>query len=412
MMGNIDLRTPPVIAPTAAPQAPTCRVFQDFAALAGLREEWDSLAAETADVYASFDWCRIWWQHYSYRRRLCVLAFRAGPRLVGLLPIHIERLWLGPVPLRIARLLGSDSTLAVLNPAVRPEWALQVYAEAMRQLLCGQHADLIAFGPLSGEHPHELQIRAACRATAPQTRLLHDRVIGVHASYALPEDFETYLRAVKPARRNLQRGWRNLTAAHQAEMLTVAGPEALSLYEEFVNLHTAQWQPLHKLGHFGDWPAAVDFNRDLLRTLTLRGRAGFHLLRADGRNVAMVYFLRFGAHEHWRLAAREIGPAWERVPLGILVQLHATEAAINSGVRRADDGPGRYQYKTALGATEYPLHSVLVARGTLGRLKADGLCRVSDLVHLLYYRIWFGRIAPRLPLQRRSLSTLWMRYRV
>jgi len=107
-----------------------------------------------------------------------------------------------------------------------------------------------------------------------------------------------------------------------------------------------------------------------------------------------------------------VRPQWNRAHLGILVQVRTVEAAIAAGVRRAEDGPGRYEYKTAMGALEYPLQSIVVARGAIGRMKTRLLSVVSDALHLLYYQIWFGRIAPRLPLPRRGLWTLWTRYRV
>jgi CelD/BcsL family acetyltransferase involved in cellulose biosynthesis len=400
-------------AATATTNAVLCRCFTDFGALAALRDDWDRFVQHVGgDIYFSFDWCRIWWRHYAYHRRLCVLILRAAGELVGIMPMFTDRLRLGPVVLRLAKFVGSDSTLAVLNPPIEPRRAVEVYAEALRQLLEVQACDAVAFGPLSGERPHARALRAACRAV-PAAHLVRDQLTTVHNVYKLPGDCEEYLRALgKTSRRDYERGWRKLSTNHQAVTETISGGAALPAYDEFVRLHTQQWRQCRKLGHFGDWPGATAFNRDLVQALAPLNRAGFHNLRADGDLVSSAYFLRFARHEHWRLSARAVGQQWNRVHLGILVQVRAVDAAIRAGVRHVDDGPGRYDYKTAMGASEYPVGSLLVARGASGRLKATVLVRLSDLLHLLYYRIWFGRVAPRLPLPRRSLWVLWTRYHV
>jgi CelD/BcsL family acetyltransferase involved in cellulose biosynthesis len=398
---------------SVASRAISCECFNDFATLATLRDDWDRFVeAVGGDVYCSFDWCRIWWRYYAYRRRLCVFIFRAAGEIVGIMPMFTDRLRLGPVVLKLAKFIGSDSTLAVLNPPVEPRRAVEVYAELLRQLLRVHGCDAVAFSPLSGERPHARTIREACRAVRG-ARLVRDETTTVHNVYKLPGDADAYLRGLhKTPRRDYERGWRRLNAGYQAVAETVSGAAALAAYDEFVRLHTHQWRQCHKLGHFGDWPAATEFNRDLVRTLAPLKRAGFYNLRADGDLVSSNYFLRFGAHEHWRLSARDVRPQWSRLHLGILLQVRAVETAIAAGVRRAEDGPGRYEYKTAMGALEYPLQSAIVADGVLGRLKTAVLAEVSDLLHLFYYRMWFGRIAPRVPLRRRGLWTLWTRYRV
>ncbi|HOO18551.1 MAG TPA: hypothetical protein PLU99_15775, partial [Phycisphaerae bacterium] len=76
-------------APAVAPRdAIACESFTDFDALANLRHDWDRFVERVGgDVYFSFDWCRIWWRHYAYRRRLCVFVFRAAGELVAILPM-------------------------------------------------------------------------------------------------------------------------------------------------------------------------------------------------------------------------------------------------------------------------------------------------------------------------------------
>ncbi len=84
-----------------------------------------------------------------------------------------------------------------------------------------------------------------------------------------------------------------------------------------------------------------------------------------------------------------------------------------AGVRHIEGGAGHYDYKVRLGATEYPLGSMVIAAGgTVAGLKSEVLAHWGDLLHRLYYQAWFSKVAPRLPLPRRPLWASWMRSHV
>ena len=68
------------------------------------REEWDRFVYEVGgDLYVTYDWCRIWWQHYGDLRQLRLYIFRRGGQLVGLAPMFIEEIRLGLIKLKIAK---------------------------------------------------------------------------------------------------------------------------------------------------------------------------------------------------------------------------------------------------------------------------------------------------------------------
>ena len=105
--------------------------------------------------------------------------------------------------------------------------------------------------------------------------------------------------------------------------------------------------------------------------------------------------------------------AWEKGGVGRLARVRQIEALIADGVERIELGSGHYPHKIGLGGVEYPLRSILVSRNhRWPRLKARVLAVYADMLNLLYYRIWFGRLAPRLPLPRRPLWKAWIRTRV
>ena len=85
------------------------RVYEGFDELGGMQEEWDEFVESVGgEIFLTFDWCRIWWRHYGGKRVLRVFVFRCEGRLVGILPVFFEKIWLGPVFVDPIKLVGTD----------------------------------------------------------------------------------------------------------------------------------------------------------------------------------------------------------------------------------------------------------------------------------------------------------------
>jgi len=404
------------------PQAPdcvsalSCTIATSFEQLESVRQEWNRFVQKVGgDIYFSFEWCRVWWRYYAYHRQLHILLLRDQGQLVGILPMMIDRLGIGPVSIRLAKLIGSDSTTLVLNPAVDPSHAREVYARLLHTMLHDLHCDAVWFGPLSGEHPHRQRIRDAMSSDGLKTILIQDKDTSVHTVFHLAPTFDEYLRTLsKKHRHEYRRVRRELVESHGLISEDVCAPEAVaSCFDDFARMHQTQWTRQGKLGHFQDWPTGLEFNQELIHTFSPSNGVCFQRLWAGGEVVAYEFCLRFGDTEYWRLSARKTEGKWERLGLGRVALVDRIGAAICNGASRFEGGPGRYEYKVRFGAVEYPVGSMLIANncGT-SRIRARLLSKYSDLFHLLYYRIWFGRIAPRLPLPRRPLWKSWIRSRL
>ena len=64
----------------------------DFDKLEYLREEWNLLLQRSDGFgYASYDYCSVWWKHYSNARQLLVFIFRIDEKLIGVIPLFIEK---------------------------------------------------------------------------------------------------------------------------------------------------------------------------------------------------------------------------------------------------------------------------------------------------------------------------------
>jgi CelD/BcsL family acetyltransferase involved in cellulose biosynthesis len=382
--------------------------------LAAVRDEWDAFVeACGSDIYFTVDWLVAWWAHYGRRRSFEGLIVRDGhDRIVAALPFCVGRVWAGPIPVRLARFVGADSTLPVFTPAVAPGCEERVLALALDRLLAETACDAVSLSPLSGESP----IAAAAEAVARGGDLVVacSDTRGPHTVFRLTASFDDHLaRLSKSQRQGHQRYLRQLKARHEISYRTVDGEEAIEAFDRFLALHAAHWRARGKSGHFGDWPASEAFNRDLVARMAASGRARFHEIVADGRVIAMEYGFVLGERAFWRLPARDVDPELEKLRLGRLSLAEMLRVLGEDGRRSVEAGPGHYEYKVRLGAEEHPLHRVvLAAPAAAARRRAGLLLRWADLLHLVYYRGWFLKLAPRLGRAGRPLWGPWIRTRV
>ncbi len=402
----------------AAVSADSARVvmetYDSFAAARDLRVEWDSLASELrSPVYLSSAHCEAWWKRYGSGRVLHVLAFRTDGALVGVLPLFSEKVWLGPVCLRLAGIVGSDSTPVVLDLPVRGTRAREVFAAATGHVLRDLGCDAVKFAPLSGESGHAEAIRAAARDVDGLGVVVRDAELGPHSVFHLPPRVEDYHRSLdKKQRGGHRRAMRALEDAYGVAADAVTDPDELAAeFPRFREMHEAQWRAEGKLGHFRDWPQSEEYHLDLVRR---HGRDGnSHLLRFRLADEVVAYQLcySFGETLHWILPARVLRDDLARHSLGRLGVVQLVEYAIGAGFRRVEAGIGHYDYKLQLGATEHRARSIVIAGGVAVR-RLRWFTRLAAALDAVYYRAWFKRIAPRLPIPTGPLWNAWIRSRV
>lgn len=394
----------------------SCQVVESFGAAAGFQQEWDHFIANSgSDLYMTWDWCHLWWQQYGSGRTLRIMLLREGNHLVGIAPMFIERIWLGPMWLKVARVIGSDSSLTLCNPPVRPESASAVFAHILRHFIEEEGCDAVGFGPLAGTYTGLVGLREAAAGHPQLWNVARDRAIGVHITFNLPDSFDAYISGLgKSQRGNYRRQMRMLEADHKVDVQMISdAAQGLAEFDAFCQLHEAQWALQGKLGHFGDWPHAIEFNRALVQRMGELGYLRIIRTTADNQVISYHYGYTYQGCWYWRLPARVSGPEWDRLGLGNLSMVQKFGKLMTEGVRRVESGIGHYDYKVQWGGREHALHSLLVVANRPGsRLRCRLFRRLADALHLLYYRIWFLRLAPKLPLTRRPLWRLWIRSRI
>jgi len=392
-----------------------CRVFCGFDDLPLQQKEWDHFVESIGgDIYSSYDWCRVWWQYYNDRRTLRIHLFYHEDRLVGIIPLFYERLWLGPIWLKLAKVLCADSAPGLIHPPVEVEYATVIYQLLIQSLLEDGKCDGLCFGPM-GENYACFTMLTKAIEHYPQGILLRDFSRSVYTSFTLPASFEDYVLSLKKRQRgNLRRDLNLINKSFAIEQDVVREEKtAATEFASFVQMHSDQWKSEGKLGHFKDWPKGCEFNAKMVQEQTKYDRLRLIRLRADGQVVSYQLCFEFAGRWHWRLPARLVGQKWHRYGLGRIGLIKQIEMAINEGVREIEAGAGQYPYKVKLGGEIHTLHTLLVIRRSLlCQWRAAVFMRLAFLLDLFYYRLWFCRIAPKLPFKRRPLWNLWIRTRV
>lgn len=379
-----------------------------------MADAWAALARRTgADIYATPVWVLTWWAHFGRGKTLRTLvAYDAQGQLVALLPFMIYPVWLGPVRIRIAKLAATDPNTVIFQLAATETALKNSCTEALNGLLGDGRAHLVSFTPAS---EHGTMLAAIRDGVAPELALT-DTPAGTHTVFELPDTFEGYLANLSKKRRGQYR--RDLKHLQNDHGLTtrMVHPDAHQ-FGDFVDFHNRQWQEVGKGGHFADWPGSAAFYSDLADA-TLQGQE-IWFVKQQGRDgpLATQFCLVAGQTCHWRLPARSTDPELERLSLGKIGLVQMIEQLIAAGVTRIEAGIGAYGYKLVYGGESVPTHRLIVSRRSGISPVLLKLCLGwARVLHLVYYRLWFGRVAPRLraviPLKNKSLWSSWIKTRI
>lgn len=379
---------------------------------AGLVPDWQALMQDSgADVQFTPGWLAAWVRQFASGRRVSLIALRDGGRLVGLLPFVTSPVRAGLRRLRMARLAGPIPYFAVLQLPVLPEQAEAVWSRLMAaDPLALLGADVLCLSHLSraGEAFPALQ---AALTDLPPGLVQETDDTPPHALIPLADSFEAYMGRLSRKRRVKQRKAKEEIEAAGIMTLCLTGAEAEAFLPEFIARHDAQWRATGRLGHFGDWPENAGFLADALATLSANGAGRFYVQRdREGRFLAAQFCFVQGPTCLALLTARETGEDVARLGIGPHAQFERIARIIPEGVRRIDSGVGAYDHKNSLGAEMVPLARLLLFPAAQ-RARVAALRQWSDLVNLLYYRVWFLKLAPRLRRFGLAKAPLWSHWR-
>jgi CelD/BcsL family acetyltransferase involved in cellulose biosynthesis len=391
-------------------------VYEDFENSSISRPGWDDFVEKlNAPVYMSYDWCRIWWKIYGSGKNLRIYIFSGNGQTVGIVPIYIDCLTVGPLILKVARLVGANIPPKIFDPPIMKDWTNLVFEAIALKLFGEDNCDVFSFGPVSGLYPLISGIKKLSMGQMNIIGQMEERSVGVCSFFLLPETFEGYLGSLskneRKNRRKYELRYLKKSFTIQTDILT-SGEEIREEFQQFVGMHTAQWRSEGRPGHFGAWPKSEDFNFALATELSRLGRLRLIRIRADNEAISYEYSFAFGDCYFWQLPARKVGSSWEQYSLGSTSLVNMIKIAIEEGMRRIEAGLGHYDYKIKLGAKECPATVISLTAKDLGsRLRYFVFRSVFSAIDILYYRIWYRRLQPHLPRRfQRGIWSLWTRF--
>lgn len=389
-------------------------VYNNFDSIHDLQPQWDAFVESIGgDIFSTFDFCRVWWKHYGDQRQLQIHIIRNHGKMIAVLPLFWEKLWIGPCSVRMIRLVGCDHSVTTISPAIDPDFMEDVIHCVVDHLEESLNWDMIHFGPIPGYAHHRKKIADAFSIHPAIDHVFERDHDGPHIIFNLPDSYEKYLGKLSGNERKIVRNRENrITKEHTVRFEAVTMDNIEEAFSRFVDQHQTQWLYQGQLGHFVDWPGAREYHKELVQAQVKHKR--FALLQYDVDDITLgyQYSYHFGSRIHLLLTSRNIDPQWERYSPGRLLHCATVRAAIDTGATQLDAMRGMYEYKLRLGGTLLQLQSVIaIHRGSFSKFRVVTAQKMSWLLHLLYYRIWFGRVAPKIPMFKRPLWKKWIRSR-
>ena len=308
--------------------------------------DWNELAEQAGNIFATPEWASTWWRHFGAGRKLLATECRSREgRLVAVLPLYLWR----SRPLRVVRLVGHHAG-DQLGPVclARDRHAV---AEALGTALADCHADIFIGEQMACAEGWGglLDAKTLVREGSPILRLEEP-------------DWETFLASCsRNLRSQIRTRERKLMRTFEVEYRMTANRSELDAdLDTLFALHRLRWQgkptSFMKAESFHREFAACAFDRDWLR---------LWFLEIDGLPRAAWYGFRFGRVESFYQGGRD--PSWDAYSTGFLVLVHSIREALADGMSEYRFLRGEEGYKYRFASSDPGLETIGLTRGLASR---------------------------------------------
>jgi CelD/BcsL family acetyltransferase involved in cellulose biosynthesis len=388
--------------------------YHSFDAIAPMQQEWDNfIEGIGGEIFLTFDWCRVWWKYYGKNRNLLIFVFRKGGTLCGIMPMFSEHIRLGPVAVKVLKLMCTDFTpVAVAIPIQKESMAEVVQCFLAEIGSNGAQWDIIHLGPICGRYGSLAELIEACSSWSKQGFIIKEGKSEVHTYIKLAGSWEEQLATLsKKNRGEMKRKYDRLIQKGVSLECVDASPDNLPhMFDDFVNTHQSHWNSLGRPGHFGAWPSSYEFHREIAETQLRMGRLRFYQLKLNGNCIGYRYAYKFGDTYYCFLYARTTVEQSEKIDFARIDFGEIVKRGINEKVKWLDLMRGEYLHKLQLGGQIFEIKNIyLYSNRWVGLLKVTIFRALAKVLDISYYKIWRARIAPRVRFKQGPLWQLWIR---
>jgi CelD/BcsL family acetyltransferase involved in cellulose biosynthesis len=358
-----------------APPEVTFETVSTEAAFAALAPDWDDLVRSMArpSPYLLHAWLLAWWRHYGEGKELTVPVAYRRERLVGALPMCVQR----GHGLDVLMFMGADQV--ALADLLLGEDEENGIAEALTERATStkyDFADLHGL-PLPSRFVRALglsRLELIVRAEAPVLELDG-------------RDWETFYKSRLSSNQRALHRRRSRQLARLGTLETTVArtrEELAPALEDAFELHALRWRGRPDRSEFGT-PRGRQFHREATASFADLDIARIVTLKLDGQPIAFAYNFVF----EQTMFCHRLGfdPEFQRLSPGLVNRYDSLESAFGEGVTRVEFFGGMERYKTELTDQTEPLHEGLGLPGTLaGRMAVS--TRLNGIRVRRYLKRW------------------------
>ncbi len=327
-----------------------------------LEREWDVIAqcCESATVYQTFSWQRLWWKYFSVpsRQTLHILVVRIDREICGIAPCFLERTnAFGSTVFQRLRLIGSGDAFTRSHGLFLddgPSDFLDFLALPGRETEVSR--EIVDYLARSQDEIDEIEFLNASPTSILRTYvipMLEALGLPLHPSQAdpctdieIPDSMPEYFGRLSGGIR--RRFSQALRAYHQQDHYQVrcVGTDA-ELHTEFQNLsrlHQKRWNDLGFPGLFHDRRSA-QFQRAVAERLLSRGKLWFRACYSGGDCIATRLAFEHKNRIYDYLSGIDTDKPSAKYRPGLALLLAIIEEASGRGIRSIDFLRGDEQYK-------------------------------------------------------------------
>lgn len=336
-------------------------------------EEWRelNLRARAGTMFLGPEWLVPWWKHFGEGREPATICVREGGRLIGLLPLFLERVRLGGIEVRRLAFLGDgDTGCDYLDVLAEPGREREVLDHCLSKLV-ELPWDLCDLDGVWRESFTALQLAQRFPPGKAVSGVVRDgRVRFVCPHIPLTGTWEQYLEGLG-RRENLRRREKWIYRQPGVSIACAREPDAAAkATDEFLALHRARWAV--EGGSDGLTDARHEaFHRDASQELARAGMLRMYTLYAARRPVASVY----GVVQADRFNYYQSGydPNWASRSVGLVLLARTVQDAFAEGLREFDFLRGNEGYKGEWSRGERWTIQLRLWRGARGRAARGAL---------------------------------------
>ncbi|MCX5704160.1 MAG: GNAT family N-acetyltransferase [Candidatus Omnitrophica bacterium] len=389
------------------------QIYESFDQVSKLQKEWDKfMESMGGEVFLTYDWCCIWWKYYGKKRDLRIFIFRCNGAILGVLPMFVEKIWVGPIYAKVMKIIGTDFTLTTASLPILKESMVEVIKLFLREVKMRGGCDIIHFGPISGRYEFFEDFIGACDHSKGKSWHIRTKNNDVQTYFKIADNWDDQIASLShEQRRAMRRKYeRILKEGRLIECIQASQDNFYQLFDGFVQMHQAHWQNQGKAGHFGAWPSSYEFHRDVAAIQLKHERLRLYEIKLDGSVIGYNYGYKFGDTYYYLLFGRgsfenESKTDFVRIDFGEMIK-----RAVKENVKWFDTMRGRYEYKLHLGGELFPIKNVyLISNNLFTRMRVTAFRLLAKGIDLCYSKIWRSRIVPRIRIKVGPFWGTWIK---